>query len=323
MTYAHLMTLANGHAGSKALLIANELGLFTAIGTGWRSAEEVASRCRANREGVRLLLNALVGLELLALRRGRYGNTPLGRQYLDGASPTAVTNLLWLLNHHWSDWTGMAAALKTGRRGWAAVTTTAAFRRRFALAMHERSHVLAPLTVAAMNVPRGAGRFLDVAGGPGSYAIALAERYPRLTGTIIDQHVSTARALIRRHHLQRRLTLRRGDLFSIDLGTGYDAAVAANILHDFNERENRTLLERIHAALRPSGKLFVVEFFLDGTLTKPAEAALFSLVMYKFTASGRSYAWRAVEGWLRRLGFGRLRRRPITAGIGLLEATKV
>ncbi|MBI3603887.1 MAG: methyltransferase [Nitrospirae bacterium] len=323
MTYAQLMTLVNGYAESKTLLVANELGVFTAIGAGWRRAEEVAAGCRANREGVRLLLNALVGLGLLTLRRGRYGNTPLGRQYLDGHSPTAITNLLWLLNHHWSDWTGLAATVKTGRRGWAALTTTAAFRRRFALAMHERSHVLAPLTVAAMRPPRNARRFLDIAGGPGSYAIALAERYPRLAGMVVDQHVSTARAVIRRRNLQRRLTLRRGDLFSVDLGSGYDAAVAANILHDFDDQENRLLLGRIRAALRPGGKLFVVEFFLDKTLTQPAEAAVFSLIMYTFTASGRAYAWSEVEGWLRTSGFGRFRRRRITAGIGLLEATAV
>lgn len=321
-TYAQLMARANDYAESKTLLVGNELGLFTAIGTTWRTVEDLAVRCKADREGLRLLLNALVGMGLLLLRHRRYGNTVLGRCYLDGNSPTAITNLLWLLNHHWSDWTGMAATIRSGRRGWAAPTASPSFRRRFALAMHERSYILAPPTVAAMRIPRGATRFLDVAGGPGSYAIALAKRYPELTGTIVDQHVDTAKALIRRHNLQHRLTLRRGDVLSADFGDGYDAALAANILHDFNERENRALLRRIRAALRPGGTLCIVEFFLDETLTGPTEAAVFSLVMYKFTASGRSYGWAEVEGWLRALGFGRFRRRRITTGIGLLEATK-
>nr|MBI3613973.1 methyltransferase domain-containing protein [Nitrospirota bacterium] len=321
-TYAELMALANGYAESKTLLVANELGLFTAIGARWRTVEDLAVRCKADREGLRWLLNALVGMGLLLLRRRRYGNTALGRRYLDGDSPTAITNLLWLLNHHWADWTDMAATIRSGRRGWGALTSKSAFRRRFALAMHERSHILAPPTVAAMRIPRGATRFLDVAGGPGSYAVALAKRYPGLTGTIVDQHVATAKALIRRYDLQRRLILRRGDVFSADFGRGYDAALAANIVHDFNEWENRALLGRIHAALRPGGKLCIVEFFLDETLTAPTAAALFSLTMYKFTASGRAYGWVEVEGWLRALGFGRFRRRRITTGIGLLEATK-
>ncbi|MFM8552431.1 MAG: methyltransferase [Nitrospiraceae bacterium] len=321
-TYPQLMALANEYAASKTLLVANELGIFTAIGAKWRTVEDLTVRCKTDREGLRLLLNALVGMGLLQLRRRRYGNTALGRHYLDGKSPTAITNLLWLLNHHWSDWTDMAATIRSGKRGWAALTARPSFRRRFALAMHERSHVLAPQTIAAMRLPQGAVRFLDVAGGPGSYAVALACRYPGLTGTIVDQHVATAKALIRRHNLQHRLTLRRGDVLSADFGGGYDAALAANIVHDFNERENRVLLRRIHAALRPGGKLCIVEFFLDETLNGPTEAAVFSLVMYKFTASGRSYGWAEVEGWLRALGFGRFRRRRITAGVGLLEATK-
>ena len=36
MTYRDLMRLANGYAESKVLLVANELGLFTAIGQGGR-----------------------------------------------------------------------------------------------------------------------------------------------------------------------------------------------------------------------------------------------------------------------------------------------
>ena len=130
MTYRDLMRLANGYAESKVLLVANELGLFTAIGQGGKRADSLATACGASREGMDLLLQALAGLGLVRLKAGRYWNTTLGLKYLDGRSPTAVTNLLWLLNHHWSDWTGMARAVRLGRSGWASVTKTAAFRQR-------------------------------------------------------------------------------------------------------------------------------------------------------------------------------------------------
>jgi len=58
------------------------------------------------------------------------------------------------------------------------------------MAMHERSHALAAPTVATMRLPSGARRFLDLGGGPGSYAIALAKRYPRLDGVVMDRTVS-------------------------------------------------------------------------------------------------------------------------------------
>lgn len=322
MTYRELMKLANGYAESKVLLTASELDVFSAIGRKWRKAEELARLCRSDREGMQLLLNALAALGLVQLRAGRYGNSAIARKYLDAGSPTALTNLLWLLRHHWSDWTGMATAIRKGRPGWSPVTGTAAFRRRFAWAMHERSHVLAPLTVSTFWVPSGATRLLDVGGGAGSYAVALAQRRPRLTGLIVDQSVSVAGSLIRQHRLEHRLRVRQGDVFKAPLGRA-DAAIVANVLHDFGEQENLALLSRVREALRPGGKIFVVEFFLDGTRTAPAEAAVFSLLMYAFTATGRSYAWQEVEGWLASLGFGRFRRRPVLGSIGTLEATRL
>ena len=323
MTYSELMRLANAFSESQTLLAANDLDLFTAIGSSGRTAGEVAKRCKADPEGIVLLLNALVGLGLLTLRMGRYHNTRLARRHLDRRSPEAISNLLWLLGHHWKDWTDIPHTLRHGRPGWDPITETPEFRRRFSLAMHERSFRLAAPTVATLRLPPRARHFLDLGGGPGSYAIALAKRYPRVHGVVLDQAVTVARQLIQKHHLQHRLLARQGSLFTADLGSGYDAVLVSNVIHDFNEKENRTLLKRVRDALRPGGKVFIVEFFLDDSLTRPAKASVFSVMMYKFTATGRCYSWKETEGWLRELGFGRFTRRTVSPEIGTLEATKL
>ncbi len=323
LTYPQLIHLANAFSESQVLLAANDLDLFTAIGGTGRTAGEIAQRCKAHPEGMRLLLNALVGLGLLSLHGNRYRNTPLGRRYLDGRSPTAISNLLWLLGHHWHDWTNLPRALRKGRPGWGTATASAEFRRRFSLAMHERSHVLAAPTAATLRLPPNARRFLDLGGGPGSYAIALAKRYPHLQGVVLDQTVTIAKRLILREGLGARLKARAGNIFTADLGPGYDAVLVSNVIHVFNERENRTLLRRVREALRPGGKVFIVEFFLDGSRTRPAKSSVFSLMMYLFTATGRCYSWSETEGWLKALGFGRFKRRRVTPDIGTLEATKL
>ena len=322
MTYEQLMGLANGYADSKVLLIANELGVFTAIGSGGRRGDTLARSCRTTQEGMRLLLQALAGLGLLRQQAGRYWNTPLALKFLDNRSPLAITNLLWLLNHHWSDWTGMARAIRRGRPGWATVTKTAEFRRRFALAMQERSHVLAPPTIASFRLPRNAARFLDLGGGAGSYAIALARHYPTLQGLVIDQSVAVARRLIRQQGLTDRVKVQTGNLFTLPLATGFDVALLSNVLHDFSEKENRRLLRRIYQSLRPGGKLFIVEYFLNPAGIRPAEAAIFSLLMYAFTDTGHCSAWKEAEGWLATAGFYRCRRHRVTGTIGTLEAVK-
>ncbi|HEY3197433.1 MAG TPA: methyltransferase [Nitrospirales bacterium] len=322
-TYSDLMQLANGYSESQTLLAANALDLFTVIGTGACAAEQIARGCHANTEGLRLLLDALVSLGLLTLRGGRYRNTPLGRRYLDRKSPEAITNLLWLLSHHWQDWSKLPQALRKMRKGWAPMTTTPKFRERFLWAMHERSHALAGPTVKTLRLPPKARRFLDLGGGPGSYAIALAKRYPRLHGVIMDQTVTVARKLIREGGLGRRLTVKAGDIFKDELGGVYDAVLCSNVIHVFNELENRTLLRKAVEALAPGGRLFIVEFFLEANRTAPPKSAVFSVMMYLYTPSGRCYSWSEVEGWLKGLGFGRFKRHRITPDIGTLEATKL
>jgi SAM-dependent methyltransferase len=322
-TYSDLMQLANGYGASQTLLSANALDVFTVIGTGARAAEQIARGCHANADGLRLLLDALVSLGLLTLRGGRYRNTSLGRRYLDRRSPEAITNLLWLLSHHWHDWGKLPQALRKARKGWARMTATPKFRERFSWAMHERSHALAERTIQTIRLDSSDRRFLDLGGGPGSYAIALAKRYPQLHGVIMDQTVTVARRLIRERGLTRRLTVRAGDVFKDNLGAGYDAVLCSNVIHIFNESENLKLLRRAAHSLRAGGKLFIVEFFLDASRTAPPKSAVFSVMMYLYTPSGRAYSWLEVERWLKTLGFGRFKRHRITPDIGTLEATKL
>jgi SAM-dependent methyltransferase len=322
-SYTQLIELANACGASQILLAANACDVFTAIGKESRSAKDVARRCKADAEGLRLVLDALVSLGVLNRDRRGYRNTALGSRYLDQRSPEALTNLLWLFGHHWHDWTKLPAALRKGRLGWAPVTASTKFRRRFSWAMHERSYVLAEPTVQAMRLGSSATHFLDLAGGAGSYAIALARRYAQLKGVIMDQTTTVARRLVRENGLNGRLKVKAGNIFKDDLGTGYDAVLCSNVIHVFNEAENRKLLRRAAQALRAGGKLFIVEFFLEASRTAPARNAIFSVMMYLYTETGRCYNWSEVQEWLTTLGYGRFKRHRITPVIGLLEATKL
>lgn len=322
-SYSQLIELANACGASQILLAANACDVFTAIGSERLSVKDIARRCHADAEGLRLVLDALVSLGLLNRVRDSYRNTAPGLRYLDRRSPEALTNLLWLFAHHWHDWTKLPTALRKGRLGWAPITATPQFRRRFSWAMHERSYALAEPTIQAMRIGASTTRFLDLAGGAGSYAIALVRRYPQLTGVIMDQTPTVARWLINEHGLHGRLKVKAGDIFKDDLGTEYDAVLCSNVIHVFNEADNRKLLRRAAHALRTGGKLFIVEFFLEASRSAPARSAIFSVMMYLYTATGRCYSWSEVQGWLRTLGYGRFKRHRITPVIGMLEATKL
>src|SRR2546425_13122807 len=68
MTYRELLRLANAFSESQTLLAANDLDVFTAIGSAGRTPDAVARRRKAHPEGLFLLPNHPVRPRLLTLR---------------------------------------------------------------------------------------------------------------------------------------------------------------------------------------------------------------------------------------------------------------
>ena len=48
--------------------------------------------------------------------------------------------------------------------------------------------------------------------------------------------------------------------FDAEFGSGYDVAILANILHNFDAGANIALLRKVHAALNPGGLAVIAEF---------------------------------------------------------------
>ncbi len=74
--------------------------------------------------------------------------------------------------------------------------------------------------------------------------------------------------------------------------------------------------------MNPGAKLIIVEYFMEQDQTRPPDAALFNLMMYLFTPSGRCYTWQEITQWLQSLGFTRLRRTRVTEKIGILQCQR-
>src|SRR3954452_3057139 len=85
-----IMQLGFAFWGSKTLLSAVELGLFTLLANGPLSADVLTTRLKLHPRSVRDFLDALVSLGQLERNDGLYSNTPAGAQFLDRRKPTYV-----------------------------------------------------------------------------------------------------------------------------------------------------------------------------------------------------------------------------------------
>src|SRR5213592_3882177 len=89
-----IMQLGLGFWGSKALLSAVELGVFTELAAhGPLDGETLRSRLGLHQRSARDFLDALVALGMLERENGTYANTPATELFLDRAKPTYVGGL--------------------------------------------------------------------------------------------------------------------------------------------------------------------------------------------------------------------------------------
>ena len=105
--------------GSKTLLSAVELGLFTLLADGPLSAEAVIARLALHPRSVRDFLDALVALGQLERKDGLYANTAAGALFLDRRKPTYVGGILEMANNRlyrfWGDLEMLLRAEANGR----------------------------------------------------------------------------------------------------------------------------------------------------------------------------------------------------------------
>src|SRR5215475_16155986 len=93
-----IMQLGFGYWGSRTLLSAVELGLFTELAKGPLALEEVRSRLGLHERSARDFLDALVALGMLKREQGKYANTPATDLYLDRAKPTYLGGMLEMMS---------------------------------------------------------------------------------------------------------------------------------------------------------------------------------------------------------------------------------
>ena len=181
------MQIAHGFMASKHLFAASELGLFEALGEGPVDLDGLAARTGLTRRAARISADAMVAIGLLdKLRRPLRQHAGSGRLLVRGdpGRPATAAEVL-----------GPAELPRLGRtrrsaRPWPADPADLRHRRG-ARADHVRRHRGRHLGRLPMPFPprqacRPGSSLLDIGGGTGSWAIALAATDPALTATVLE-----------------------------------------------------------------------------------------------------------------------------------------
>ena len=163
-----------------------------------------------------------------------------------------------------------------------------------------------PMVDLKASVEGGEIRLLDLAGGPAAYAILLCQENPSLKCVTVDLKAISAEAdgYVERFGLRDRIECRAGDYHADTYEKGaYDAVTIFGALHQESPAQIVDILKRAHDALKPGGRLFVLDMMTDATRTAPKFSALFAVNMALTTENGWVFSDEELKGWMREAGF--------------------
>src|SRR5436190_9945617 len=111
-----IMQLGFGFWGSKTLLSAIELGVFSELaGADGLDGETLRDRLGLHPRSATDFFDALVALDMLARNDGRYANTPATELFLDRAKPSYQGGMLEMMNARlYEFWGSLTEGLRTG-----------------------------------------------------------------------------------------------------------------------------------------------------------------------------------------------------------------
>src|SRR6266700_572363 len=304
--------------------------VFDALESGAKTVEPVSKETGASVRGLRAVMDALVGLDLLKKDpKKKYSLTPESEAFLISNKPGTVAgffgSILPQLN---SRWLRLSDAVRDGRPV-VAVNQEAEGTEFFSELVEN---------IIPMSYP-GAQKLgdhlkqakaksdvcvLDLAAGSGIWGIALAQKSPRVRVTAVDWAgmIPTTKRITQRFGVGDRFNYVEGDVLDANFGSGYDVATLGHILHSEGEERSRELLKKTFRALKSGGTIAIAEWLVDDDRTKPLPSLMFAVQMLVNTEKGDTFSFNEIKSWLQEAGFKKVRVLQAPGPSPLILATK-
>jgi cyclopropane fatty-acyl-phospholipid synthase-like methyltransferase len=312
-----ILGLGLGFWGSKTLLSAIDLGVFTELARGPADADTLGAQLKLHRRAARDFFDALVALGMLERNGAQYSNTPATDFFLDRAKPSYIGGILEMANARlYGFWGSLTEALRTGqpqneaKQGgnlFAALYADPDRLRGFLKAMTGIS--MGAARVIAERFPWDRYRtFADLGTAEGAVPVAVAGAHAHLTGGGFDlpQVKPHFEAFVAAHGLSDRVRFHAGDFFKNPLPS-VDVLVMGHILHDWDLEQKRALVAKAYATLPKGGALIVYDTIIDDERRQNAFGLLMSLNMLIETPGGFDYTGADCMSWMRAAGFSETR----------------
>lgn len=246
----------------RALAIGVRRGIFDALDGKPATLDEIATATNLSVNGTSLLVESFCVTGYLAKHGDRYSLTREAQKWLLQNSPSYIGNLIRYFETLYERWRYLEHSVEHGappRKYFDAFTEKD--WQIYVYAMRDLARILVGNISSKIRLHGTPNSLLDLGGSHGLYSIACCQRYPSLSATVIDfeRAVQFGREIVQAAGMSNRVKLLAGDFTKLALPHQQDCVLMFNIVHGFNESENRSLVGRVLDAVKPGGTIYVLD----------------------------------------------------------------
>lgn len=321
-----MMDAFGGIIFGRALTIAVRKGLFEIVEAQPMGHEELAAQVGLDSRAVELMMDMFVAGGYVKRKKGKYAIGAEGKKWLVRSSPFYLGNLIRYFESLYERWTHLEVSVERGRpqRPYFADFNDTDWEV-YVYGMSDLARLLLPEVRKLITLPHGPSSVLDIGGSHGLYAMDCCRRNHVLHVVVMDfdaalRHTSR---IVEAQGLSERVTLTGGNFLEQEFPPQQDCVLMFNIIHGLRQEENRRLVERALDALKPEGRLYILDQLRDhrGRRGLSTLVPLFVGLNLLNETGGTAYAEEQVRDWCSTATTVRVFKLRMP-GVGLVEAIK-
>lgn len=277
----------------QALKTSLELDVYSAIARGKTTAPEIARELKTDKRGTAMLLDALVGLEVLEKDGDKYALTEHASLYLLPSSPLFFGDFVCGREEMHKAWQQLTEAIKSGKPVNQVNQDAQAedFFPKLAASIFPMNYTTAEMVARELQVEKlpAGSRVLDVAAGSAVWSIPIARLNKGLKVDVLDfpAVLEMTKTFTAKYEVADQYKELSGNWRDVKIErAAYDIVILGHILHSEGRDMSLKLIAECYEALKPGGKLVVAEFMSNDERTAPPQPLLFAINMFLATDDG-------------------------------------
>jgi hypothetical protein len=312
MKREELFKMMTAYKATSLLKAGIKLGVFDHLANGPATVDTVAAGIGANQRGTRILLNALVAIQVVETDGSTWWIPEDTADLLDRTRPSYAGGMVNVFAGDF-EWDAMKVIHEAVLAGGTVLEANAetpeyGFWEDFAANANVVAEPTAEILVEEIRPwaeNRAELKVLDVAAGHGMYGYTVAKHFAQAQIYSLDWEnvlpVTKEHAI--RIGVEQQANFIAGDMFTTDYQGPYDLVLITNVMHHFSEEKALELLKRGAAALKPDGRIGLVGFTTSDKSPKDDPAPyLFDILMLAWTTAGEVHSDAAYERMLAAAG---------------------